>query len=185
MAVNRSNSSSLLIAAGSDSTSRSAYFRRLNLSVLVFVTFLIALSLFLVTVAFIFPILSVVLLVRHDSEHKHFLHFITHSSNQAIIITFDVKDRATSNRISVSKIHPHIDQVSPSSFFRNTIPVQQRVFRARVALPKLSQSFLAYDTQTSRNPFIKTRPSSQIREDESIGDSGRKISDYQGQSIEI
>jgi hypothetical protein len=87
--------------------------------------------------------------MRHDSEHKHFLHFITHPSNQAIIIAFDVKDSATSNRISVPKIRPHIGQVSPRSFFRDAIPMQQRVFRARVALPKLSQSFLAYDMQAS------------------------------------
>jgi hypothetical protein len=77
-----------VIAAGKVSANSSAYLRRLNLRVVARAG-LPPFELFLVTVAFIFPILCVVLLVRHDLEHKDALHLITYTGNQAVMIALD------------------------------------------------------------------------------------------------
>jgi hypothetical protein len=123
MAVIRSNSSSLVIAAGKVSVSSSAYLRRLNLRA-VARDGLPAFELFLVTPAFIFPILRVVLLVCHDLEHKDTLHFVTHPGDQAVMVALNIEDRTCANRISVPEIHPHVSQRLPGRFLCDTIPMQ-------------------------------------------------------------
>src|SRR5262245_55104861 len=131
MAVIRSNSSSLVIASGKVSVSSSAYLRRLNLRVVARAG-LPPFELFLVTAAFIFPILRVVLFVRHDFEHKDALHFITYTGNQAVMIALDIEDRTCAHRIGMPEIHPHVSQRLPGGFLCDTIPMQQRVFRLQV-----------------------------------------------------
>jgi hypothetical protein len=67
------------------------------------------------------------------------LNFVSDHCNQPVIIPFDIKNRAITDRIGVPKAFSHIREISPGRFTRNVVPIQQRVLGVRVFFPEFAQ----------------------------------------------
>jgi hypothetical protein len=67
------------------------------------------------------------------------LRLIFDHGNQAVIVSFNIKDRAITDRVGVTKAFPRVREILPGGPARNIVPVQQRVFGARVFLPEFPE----------------------------------------------
>jgi hypothetical protein len=85
------------------------------------------------------------------------MRFVSDHCNQIIIIPFDIKNRAITYRIGMSKGLPYIREVLPRGLARDIVPIQQWNFGVRPFLPELAQFPFAYNSQglvpPSKLPF--------------------------------
>ena len=67
------------------------------------------------------------------------LRLISDPGNQAIIVSLNIKDRAITDWIGMTKASPRVCETLPGGLARNIVPVQQRIFGARVFLPEFPE----------------------------------------------
>jgi hypothetical protein len=67
------------------------------------------------------------------------LRLVPDPGNQAVIVSLDVKDRAITDRIGMTKAFPHLRETLPGGLARNIVPVQQRIFGVGMFFPKLPE----------------------------------------------
>jgi hypothetical protein len=96
----------------------------------------------LVTTAFCFPILVVVLFVRHHAENEHFVTRVEHSRHESILIPANVEHHAASRGAGRGKRRLDFGPVGPCHMTIAHMRVPSRKRSGRVlaagALPKLA-----------------------------------------------
>ena len=63
--------------------------------------------------AFVFPLVRVVLLMRHDFENEYFLAGIQNASDQPVLVASDVEDDTVANEAGAAKLLPDISPGLP------------------------------------------------------------------------
>src|SRR5215471_14729077 len=129
----RSFSTSVLMTAGNAFASNAPYFR-----------LLIRLA-----STDTLPLPLVVLRVREDVFDEDFLVSIVYFRNQAVVIAFDIEDRASPYGVSVPKSRARFREVTPGGFPRQFVPLFQRRLGIGMCFPELAQSPFADDSHSA------------------------------------
>jgi hypothetical protein len=87
--------------------------------------------------------------VREDVFDEDFLVSIVYFRNQAIVIAFDIEDRASPYGVSVPKSRARFREVSPVGFPRQFVPLFQRRLGIGMCFPELAQSPFADDSHSA------------------------------------
>jgi len=87
--------------------------------------------------------------VRKDVFDKDFLVCIVYFRDQAIVIAFDIEDRASPYEVSVPKSRARFREVTPVSFPRQFVPLFQRRLGIGMCFPELAQSPFADDSHSA------------------------------------
>jgi hypothetical protein len=95
------------------------------------------------------PLPLVVLRLREDVFDEDFLVSIVYFRNQAVVIAFDIEDRASPYEVSVPKSRARFREVTPVGFPRQFVPLFQRRFGIGMCFPELAQSPFADDSHSA------------------------------------
>jgi hypothetical protein len=91
----------------------------------------------------------VVLRVREDVFDEDFLVSIVYFRNQAVVIAFDIEDRASPYGVSVPKSRARLREVTPVGFPRQFVPLFQRRLGIGMCFPELAQSPFTDDSHSA------------------------------------
>src|SRR5262245_55517295 len=103
------------------------------------------------------PLPLVVIRVREDVFDEDFLVSIVYFRNQAIVIAFDIEDRASPYGVGMPKSPAHIRKITPVGFPRQLVPLFQRCLGIGMFFPKLAQSPFADDSHLAILSRVNTR----------------------------
>jgi hypothetical protein len=87
--------------------------------------------------------------VREDVFDEDFLVSIVYFRNQAVVIAFNIEDRASPDGIGVPKSRARFREVTPVGFPRQFVPLFQRRLGIGMGFPELAQSPFADDSHSA------------------------------------
>jgi DdrB-like protein len=87
--------------------------------------------------------------VREDVFDEDFLVSIVYFRNQAVVIAFDIEDRASPYGVSVPKSRARFREVTPVGFPRQFVPLFQGRLGIGMCFPELAQSPFADDSHSA------------------------------------
>src|SRR5262245_16671264 len=95
------------------------------------------------------PLPLVVIRVREDVFDEDFLVSIVYFRNQAVVIAFDIEDRASPYGVGVPKSCAYLRKVAPVGLPRQFVPLFQRRLGIGMFFPELAQSLFADDSHSA------------------------------------